>query len=282
MEQVRINAIFWSFGAVTLGVLIAIINLFVSNSGLFMSGLIIMITGLVIGSKKTQYYRRKFKEVFIRDLFKKEFNENVYINWDGMDLLEIEDAFVIPVGNSNRSDDEIIFDYKGVKIRRSDVLTEKVVNTGKTRSTVRLFKGQYMIFSFPKEIKGFTVIKDNEWLDSKPGGILSGAPDTERVKMESVEFNEQFAVFSNDPQEAFYLLTPQLMEILLDFRKTYGVEVYFGFVRNEFHVAINSDENLFEPALLKPVTKVSVDIYNNDIARMKRIVEQLELIKEEN
>ncbi|MEG0076969.1 DUF3137 domain-containing protein [Anaerorhabdus sp.] len=280
IESYRVQALIWNVASSVLGVCVILAGVFSGTPLLMFIGVGVLIGGIMLGSSKTATYRHEFKDYFIRSAFERNFESRVKINWEGMDLGEIEEAFVIPYGNSNRSDDEVVFDYKGIHVRRTDVSTERVVSNGKTTTRVQLFKGQYMVFSFPKPIMAFTVVRENKWFDSKPGGLFSGCPSTEKVELESVEFNKEFVVFSSDPHEAFYLLTPPFMEILLDFQRTYGVEVFFGFMRNEFHVAINSEENLFEPSILVPVKSISMNTYDTDILKIKRVIDQLNLIEE--
>ena len=71
--------------------------------------------------------------------------------------------------------------------------------------------------SFP----GNTTVYRNRWIK-----LRFGFP---RVKLESPDFEKQFDVYGNDPVEARYLLTPLLMERILQLDQRFGEGLTMSF-----------------------------------------------------
>jgi hypothetical protein len=72
------------------------------------------------------------------------------------------------------------------------------------------------------------------------------------VKLEDIEFSKTFTVTSNDQVEARYILTPALMQRILDYTRKIKKTASFSFVDNHLYCAIPSYKNFFEPALFEP------------------------------
>jgi hypothetical protein len=69
------------------------------------------------------------------------------------------------------------------------------------------------------------------------------------VKLESVEFENKFVVYSNDQVEARYILTPSFMERLVKLQDLMGDNTSYSFVNTNVYVAVPIDEDLFEPSI---------------------------------
>lgn len=229
-------------------------------------------------SKKIAKFRYAFKESYIKLEFEKAFDTKAEFRWSGYDFETIEDSYVVPFGNQYESDDYVKLKYKGVMIERGDVCTKNITHTGKTTIVTQLFSGPYMIFSFPKKISNFMVIREKEFLNGgKPGGMFSNCPKTEKIQLESVEFNDRFHVYAQDEHDAFYLLTPTFMEKLMDLENRYQGKCYFGFMNDQFHVAIDSGKNSFEANLFKTIDDNVIYDHIRDIEEIKEMVEILNL-----
>lgn len=78
-----------------------------------------------------------------------------------------------------------------------------------------IFKGLFFSADFNKNFHGVTLVRAGK------AGVLSGF-SSKLVKMEDPRFNKQFTVYSNDQVEARYLLTPRMMERLVELRDSIG------------------------------------------------------------
>jgi hypothetical protein len=98
------------------------------------------------------------------------------------------------------------------------------------------------------------------------------------VRLEDPEFEKLFAVYSTDQIEARYLLSPSLMQRLVDFTKKARRETFVSLINDKIYIAIKYDEDLFEPKLFKTMVDFTpVREYFETLQLMMGIVEELNL-----
>lgn len=67
------------------------------------------------------------------------------------------------------------------------------------------------------------------------------------VTMDNEQFSNRFCVRANNPQEAYYILTPNMMEYIINMANKSGGTVYLSFLRDgKMHVAVKSGRDFFE------------------------------------
>ena len=119
---------------------------------------------------------------------------------------------------------------------------EKRVTTngkGQTRTTwVDIFKGFFFIADFHKDFKGQTTIYRNSWIKLRFG--------EQRVKLENPEFENSFDVYSDNQIEARYLITPGMMERLLDLDRKFPGKITVSFRNSNVIIAIPDSTDHFE------------------------------------
>lgn len=110
-----------------------------------------------------------------------------------------------------------------------------------------IFKGLFFAADFNKHFSGRTLVRAGK------AGLFSGLFGN-LVKLEDPRFNERFRVYSTDQVEARYLLTPRLMERLMDLRGTLG-DFEVSFVGSWVNIAAAGfPYNAFEPDVGQPFT----------------------------
>ena len=79
-----------------------------------------------------------------------------------------------------------------------------------------------------------------------------------KIKLEDIEFNKLFNVFSDDEIEARYLITTAFMERLLNLKTTFkSKNVKCAFINNQVFFALSTKKNLFEFGnLFKPLNNI--------------------------
>ena len=68
--------------------------------------------------------------------------------------------------------------------------------------------------------------------------------------MESEEFNQNFHVFCSNPQTAFYILTPQIIEAISMLSTEYGGKIALCFRDDKMFVALAGKKDSLEAKLL--------------------------------
>ena len=65
--------------------------------------------------------------------------------------------------------------------------------------------------------------------------------------MDNEQFDKRFCVRADDPQEAYYILTPHMMEYITRMADKSGGTVYMSFLRDgKMHVAVKTGHDFFE------------------------------------
>lgn len=123
---------------------------------------------------------------------------------------------------------------------------------------VTIFRGLFISADFHKHFQGITlVLPDTEqswlggfgqWLQSLSAKL--GNQPGELVKMEDPEFERLFKVFSTDPIEARYILTPNMIRRIVEFQTRTGSQVRLSFIASRVFVAIPTRHDHFEPPSL--------------------------------
>ena len=147
--------------------------------------------------------------------------------------------------NCVEGSDHIKAVYHGLKIELGDISlideSEFTDNeTGQTeKQSLLYFKGQWLTCDFGKELAGEVYI--SERAKKKRRGMKSD------VSMDNEQFDTRFCVRANNPQEAFYILTPHMMEYITAMADKSGGLVYMSFLRSgKMHVAVQTGRDFFE------------------------------------
>ncbi len=122
---------------------------------------------------------------------------------------------------------------------------------GRTRTTwVTVFKGQCLRFDFHKTFYGRTLVTRDAGFFNRFGG----GKGMQRAALEDPRFEKIFEVYTTDQVESRYLLTPDLMQKLVDLEDTFkGGKLKTAFDGGEMLITVQGG-NLFEPgSMFKPL-----------------------------
>jgi hypothetical protein len=145
-----------------------------------------------------------------------------------------------------------------------------------------IFKGDFLIAEFSKKFAGeYYVISTNQEAKRTIGAnkILQ---QTNRIRpslirVDSPEFEQEFTVFGSDTAEALYILTPSLMQRMLDFKKKIQADVHFSFNRSKMFAAIQSTGKPVTPSLKEDVDKRALIAWNKNLEFALDLVNDLNL-----
>lgn len=140
-------------------------------------------------------------------------------------------------GKRNGVDFEFFEAHLERKHRRTD-------SKGRTRTEwVTVFDGQCLRINFHKTFYGTTLVLRDGGIFNKLGG-LSG---TKRVRLEDPVFEKAFEVYSTDQVESRFLLTPDVMQKLVELETDFrGGKLRCGFSQGQLLIAVEGAD-LFEP-----------------------------------
>lgn len=253
-------------------------------------GLVFMIIGVIIGIvfsyqayKTHKIWYRAFKEGVIRSIITHVSPQLQYFPKQKMPLAEFRHSkLFLQKAHRYHGDDFIQGKIDSTNLACSELFVQHRQQSGKNTHYVTIFKGLFAKTDFNKHFQGETfVLPDTaeklfggfgRWLQS----LNFARPD--RVQLEDPDFEQTFAVYSTDQVEARYILTPSLMERIMNLRQMTGQNVALSFVNNHMYLGLSSNKKLLEPSLFKKMNDPEkVREYYEDIRLVVSIVEELNL-----
>lgn len=153
---------------------------------------------------------------------------------------------------------------------------EHTQSNGKSETKYsQLFKGYLFVTDFNKQTTGETYIfPDNARMifgehTAERINELIHRPALQLALMEDIEFEKYFAVYTTDPVEARYILSPKLIERITAFKNHFYQDVQMSFVGNKIYLAISSTDDLFAPGVFANL---------HDEATIEKFYERLHLL----
>ncbi|MEN8127650.1 MAG: DUF3137 domain-containing protein [Planctomycetota bacterium] len=168
------------------------------------------------------------------------------------------------------------------KVGKTDIKCSEIcVQDSDGDSTQTIFKGLFTVADFNKDFHGQTLVlpdKAEKFLGRLGKKLQTANPLRHQlIQLESPEFENKFVVYGSDQIEARYILTPSLMQRILEFKKRNKSKLYLSFSRNKLYIAIALTRNLFEPGTRKRIDYLSVCQYFQDLQMAIGVVEDLNL-----
>ena len=187
---------------------------------------------------------------------------------------EIRDSLVVNSGEAKyfKSEDQLAGTFCSIPFVYGDVVTRYMKRNGKKSELRIIFQGQIMRFSLPKDSKwsfGHLQIFEKEFLSN-----FKGRTAPYQVQTENEAFNQRFEVFAADEHNAFYLLTPQMLEQIVRFADFAGSQIALTFVGPTLYVAVDRSRSMFDASVRKPLKEQRQQILD-DANLLKRAGEML-------
>lgn len=241
-------------GSIILALLCIIIFVLLQSIPVIFFALIIgMIIILVSTSKLNAEYKKLFKNIFVLKSLENKFTDLMYEPNRGIPYQVIAETKMMNMGDIYHSEDYISGKYKDIKFEQADVHIEEehesTDSDGNTTTTyVTIFKGRWMIFDFNKTFKANVQISQKGFGNSKVKRFFGKKEELyKKVQMESENFNNKFNVFAQNEHDAFYIITPSLMERIERLEEHNKGKLLFCFINNKLHVGIYDGKDSFEP-----------------------------------
>lgn len=241
----------------TLGVVIFAVGLIIASwEGAFFIGAFIMIIGgipLLKGSSAISKAKSEVKDKLSKSVIPEVLSsvfDGVQYDPDGRisdDVIHGTHMFFPFHFTDIDGSDLIRGSYRGVNIEMSDITLTEVReytetdddgNTETHTQTSVHFTGQWLTCDFHKQLSAdLCVFESNRRM--RPRDL---------IETENEAFNQKYGVSCSSPHDAFYVLTPHMMEYIMTMDERAGGNTYLRFLKEgRVHVAVNSGRNHFEP-----------------------------------
>ena len=152
------------------------------------------------------------------------------------------------------------------------------------QNSTHIFGGLFFSVDFNKSFAGKTFLlidvaqAEIGLIGQEMQSFLGG--DKELIRLENEDFEDQFVVYSDDQIEARYILSPNLMEKIVNFQNNCFGRIQMSFVKNKLHIAIRYSDDivLFEPRLYTSIVDSNdIQEYYENLTWIGDLVEELNL-----
>lgn len=243
----------------------------------------VVLFALSVGAMQMMTIEKKkfailYKETFVVEILKQNFENVVYTPDKGYDQNTVKNMGLFSVDASFASEDFLQGSYKGVNFTQADVNLNNVKgikSDSKGRTVIASLGVRMFAFDYPnKEIRGVKVFSNNLQQRSN----FSNGIKLNKVSMEDVQFNNDFDVLAASEHEAFYVLTPNMMERIRKICAENGnVAMYIA--NGKLYLGMNTTRNAFDAnikdSLSFPEEKMKIE---KDVQVIKDIIEVMKLV----
>ncbi|MDQ8003696.1 MAG: DUF3137 domain-containing protein [Pedobacter sp.] len=143
----------------------------------------------------------------------------------------------------------------------------------------QIFNGILFCASFNKHFGGLTLVRPRPYTNSLSRWINQNLLTNNKVvDLENADFNRIFFTQASDQVEARYILTPSLMEKLLELNQYANSTISISFIWSNVYIAFPLNHNYFEAPIFKSL--LNADVLEKDLNMlrlMRHVVEELDL-----
>jgi len=284
-----------SIWMITIVIFVMLLGMFLMRAGppiLFLLIGALIGSGIIVGinySKQKKVYNTSFKEQVIKKMMygiddRLQFQPLISISNNEyqhaqifrkqVDRFDGEDLIEATIDKTHIKFSELHSEYK----------TESTNSKGRRQTHWHtIFKGVFFVADFNKDFQHFTAVLP-DYNQQMFGDLFKGFQfgkhgNAKLVNMDHPAFEKQFKVYAEDAVEAHYLLTPNLMERIVELKEKFDEAIYLSFNHSKLYIAISNSLNLFEaPALWgKPDFLKLVKAYHDYLHNCLEIVNDLNL-----
>lgn len=215
------------------------------NIALFVAAIVLAIVGLVLQRMTSARFKNQLSQTMIPQILSEVFDDVTYdpAGHISSSIIKNVDMHYNFKFDDMRGSDYIKGKYRGVEVEICDIQlyreeeeteTDSDGNTHASRREVTEFTGQWIIFDFKKQL-------------SADLSIFEDGRRRKQIETENTAFNNKYGIICDNPHDAFYILTPHMMEYILEMDRKAGGDTFMRFLKEgKVYLAINSNRNHFE------------------------------------
>lgn len=211
------------------------------------------ISGAIMVGRHTFFYdyNRSYKYELVKHVLDEMFEHVYYSPSEGFSIREATDMKVINKIDTFHSEDFVEGDYKGCHFAMSECLT--CMNTTlDTKLNITAFVGKIFDFDYDKRITSDVYIYGNNFIHPNKEQL-----NNNKVRLESIDFGRHFQVHCSDAETAFYVLTPQWQEALLELGEMFHYDFAVRISGQRIFAAVTDCRNTLEPPSRKKIDYIT-------------------------
>lgn len=228
--------------------------------------------------------RYKFEELYKNNIveacLKNKFTDVSYKPFSGLSKSKIASVGMVNTGDRVCANDYVKAKYKDVNFECSDIDVQKrYTDSDGNTSYTSIFKGQWYIFEFNKQFKSKVGVYE-KCFESCIRENFIYTDGLKKVELEDVEFHKDFRVYAKKEVEAFYILTPQIIERIKKLNEEIAGKFFFCFCNNKLHVGLCNNKDLYEHSIF---SKINLEKENKKIlGELMTIINFVDTLKLDN
>ena len=233
-----------------------------SQGNLMLLGMVGVVIGVIymaaVAMPKGKKFNELYKSLVVEEAYKNAFSNVMYNANQGLSESFISGTKLMQMGNIYNSDDFVSANYGDVHFNRADVtIQDEYQDSDGDTHTTTYFRGRWLVIDCNKNFETSVQIVGRSFAYAKTNkkGLFNHREDARHVvEFEDTEFNKQFKTYCVSDQEAFYLVTPQMMENIRKLDAVFQARMMIGFVDNKVNIAVHNNKNAMEAGILTKVT----------------------------
>lgn len=247
-----------------------------SGSQSVILGFIIFGVGIVLAGVSASKFKKlsnSFKDEVLVDMFERLLPGTKYLPNQGLNEHQVYQTEFLKRADRFYSEDYISGKVGDVGFISSDVrLEERHVQHTKNGTQVYYvpyFIGRVFHFQFNKEFDGYLQVLE-------AGSPLSSRR-FQKVKLESIDFNKKFKTYATEEITAFYILTPDIIESIMNLERRNPGRIGLSFSGDTLYIAINNNKDTFELKMFKPIDQSLVEEFKQDLLVIEDVITAMKL-----
>jgi hypothetical protein len=237
---------------------------------LFPVGLIMVIVRVI----KTSKFSNNLKCEIVPSLVKEILGENSCYNMNGgLGLSDILSIGIYRYPDRYHISDYISATYNGIFYEMCDAKLEERHVTTDSKGNRRV---TYTTYFLGRVIK-IDIQRDFDFILKIIESAFLNIGNSKKIETEVIEFNKKFNVFCSNEEKAFYVLTPSMIQKMLELEKMYNGTINFYMDGRYFYVYINNSKDSLEIKLNKPFDSTYLDTIRSEIQIAEAIINEFGL-----
>lgn len=286
LEQERVRLNNRSFNIQAIGYFSVLTLFVVLLMSIGFEALIFLLVGGIIAGALVYYMAQQgfaiFKDQFKRKIINtiiKEFNPN--LNYTPGGKIRKSEYFQSKLFKKTpdiyNGEDYISGRLNATDFRLSELHTMYEVKNKNGKSKHTIFKGLFMVADFHKYFHSETyILPETGW--QALGLHKRKHEGADLIQMENEAFERNFRVFSTSDQDTRYILSPTMMERILELQEKYGNDVSISFRGTNVYIALHTTIDFFEHDMAQKVNEESlIHGHLDDLKEMLGTIDELNL-----
>ncbi len=239
--------------------------------------------GLKYSSKYSEY-KKMFKSNVVRKIVKYINPDYTYKPNSRISAKDYNESGIYTTDFDRYSGDDLVTGViDKTPFQFSDLHTEEKRETtdsngNKTTKLVTIFQGIFFFAEFNKHLEDKTFVvpeKAHKNILGKEKKKIKAYGNL--LKLENPEFEKIFSVYGSSQQEARYILTPTMMEAMVQVYKRFKLKMKFSFIGSNVYCAIPMNKNNFEPKISKSVKYSEIEEMVTLFSLIETIITEMNL-----